>query len=148
MKSRFVPPYYQRDLHLKLQTLKQGDKGVENYYQELTICLARCNIHEDDQDTCARFNGGLQSDIQDILDYKVWARFIQLYHLAHKAELEVHGRRQQHSFRSNTGKSFPQRSNINTPKAPVAKPLATLPAAASTTPTSEVSNVSSVQPQK
>ena len=26
MKSRFVPPYYQRDLHLKLQTLKQGDK--------------------------------------------------------------------------------------------------------------------------
>jgi len=26
MKSRFVPPYYQRDLRLKLQTLKQGDK--------------------------------------------------------------------------------------------------------------------------
>jgi len=29
IKSHFVPPYYQRDLHLKLQTLKQGDKGVE-----------------------------------------------------------------------------------------------------------------------
>ena len=26
MKSRFVPPYYQYDLCLKLQTLKQGDK--------------------------------------------------------------------------------------------------------------------------
>jgi hypothetical protein len=26
MKSRFVPPYYQHDLRLKLQTLKQGDK--------------------------------------------------------------------------------------------------------------------------
>ena len=34
--------------------------------------------------------------------------------------------------------------DINKPKAPVAKPLATLLAAASTTPTSEVSNVSSV----
>jgi hypothetical protein len=27
MKSRFVPPYYQRDLCLKLQTLIWGDKG-------------------------------------------------------------------------------------------------------------------------
>jgi len=26
MKSRFVPPYYQHDLRLKLQTLKQGEK--------------------------------------------------------------------------------------------------------------------------
>jgi hypothetical protein len=31
MKSRFVPPYYQRDLRLKLQTLTQGHKGVEEY---------------------------------------------------------------------------------------------------------------------
>jgi hypothetical protein len=37
MKSRFVPPYYQRDLHLKLQTLKQGDKGVEAYYQNCLL---------------------------------------------------------------------------------------------------------------
>jgi hypothetical protein len=33
MKSRFVPPYYQLDLRLKLQTVKQGDKGVEAYCQ-------------------------------------------------------------------------------------------------------------------
>jgi len=70
MKSRFVPPYYQRDLRLKLQTLKQGEKGVEAYYHELIIGLARCDIHEDDEDTCARFFGGLNHDIQDILDYK------------------------------------------------------------------------------
>jgi len=31
IKSHFVPPYYQRDLRFKLQTLKQGDKGVEAY---------------------------------------------------------------------------------------------------------------------
>jgi hypothetical protein len=51
MKSRFVPPYYQHDLRLKLQTLNQGDKEVEKYYEELIIGLACCNIHEDDQDT-------------------------------------------------------------------------------------------------
>jgi hypothetical protein len=70
MKSRFVPPYYQRDLRLKLQTLKQGDKGVEAYYQELLIGLARCGINEDDNDASARFFGGLNHDIQNILDYK------------------------------------------------------------------------------
>ena len=72
-----------------MPTLKQGDKGVEDYYQELIIGLARCNILEDDQDACARFFGGFQHDIQDILDYKEWTRFSQLYHLAVKAEREV-----------------------------------------------------------
>ena len=89
MKSCFVPSYYQRDLRLKLQTLKQGEKGVEAYYQELIIGLAHCDIHEDDEDTCARFFDGLNRDIHDILDYKDWNKFNQLYHLALKAEREV-----------------------------------------------------------
>ena len=63
MKSRFVPPYYQRDLRLKLQTLKQGDKGVEEYYQELLVGLARCSIREDDNDASSRFFGGLNREI-------------------------------------------------------------------------------------
>jgi hypothetical protein len=61
MKTRFVPPYYQRDLRLKLQRLNQGSKSVEEYYQELLIGLARYNIHEDDMDKCSRFLGGFAS---------------------------------------------------------------------------------------
>ena len=80
MKSRFVPPYYQRDLRLKLQRLNQGSKIVEEYYQELLIGLARSNIQEDDMDKCSRFFGGLRREIQDVLDYKEWTRFSQLYH--------------------------------------------------------------------
>ena len=83
--------------------------------------------------------------ICNILDYKDWTRFSQLYHLALKAEREVQGRRiVQHSFKSNTGRSFQQRSDVEKPKAPVAKPPATPPSPA---PTSEVSNVSTVQNQ-
>lgn len=148
MKSRFVPPYYQRDLRLKLQSLKQGDKGVEEYYQELLIGLARCGIHEDDVDTSARFFGGLNRDIQDILDYKDWARFSQLYHLALKAEREVQGRRQHQSFRSNTGRQFQQRSEPEKPKVPVAKPPATPPTPAPSSEVSTLSNVQSQQPKK
>jgi len=39
MKSHFVPPYYQRVLCVKPQTLKQGDKSVEAYYKELLVSL-------------------------------------------------------------------------------------------------------------
>ena len=146
MKSCFVPPYYQCDLRLKLQTLKQGDKGVEEYYQELLIGLAHCGIHEDVDESSARFFGGLNRDIQNIFYYKEWAHFFQLYHLALKAEREVQGRCQdQLSFRSNTGRSFQQHSDNEKPKAPVAKPPATPPALA---PASEVSNVSTVQAQQ
>ena len=55
MKSRFVPPYYQCDLPLKLQRLNQGSKTIDEYYQELLIGLACSNIQEDDMDKCSRF---------------------------------------------------------------------------------------------
>ena len=70
MKSSFVPPYYQHDLCLKLQSLKQCEKSIEEYYQALIIGLAQCNIHDNDADTCARLFGGLNHHIQDILIYK------------------------------------------------------------------------------
>ena len=89
MKSRFVPPYYQRDLRLKLQRLNQDSKTVEEYYQELLIGLACSNIQEDEMDKCSRFFRGLCHEIQDVLDYKEWTRFSQLYHYAIKAEREV-----------------------------------------------------------
>jgi hypothetical protein len=145
MKTRFVPPYYQRDLRLKLQTLKQGDRGVEEYYQELLMGLARCDIHEDDADASARFFGGLNAEIQSILDYKTWRNFSALYHLAIKAEREVQCRRhEEQSFRNSTGRSYQPRSNFEKNKASVSTPP---PAPPSSTQSSEVSKLSSVQPQ-
>ena len=87
--------------------MNQGSKSVEEYYQELLVGLARCDIHENDQDLYARFMGGLNCDIQDILDYKEWTRFSQLYHLALKAERKVQGH--QHSFKGNSSKPCPHR---------------------------------------
>jgi len=82
----------------------------------LLIGLARCGVHEDDADAgaSARFFGGLNHDIQNILDYKEWHNFSQLYHLGIKAEREVHGRKQHQTFRSNNGRNFQQRSEPET----------------------------------
>jgi hypothetical protein len=69
MQARFVPSYYGRDLTNKLQQLKQGAKSVEEYYQELQICMLRCNLEEREDAAVAQFVAGLNSEIQDILEY-------------------------------------------------------------------------------
>ena len=86
----------------------------------MLIGLACCGVHEDDADASASFFGGLNHDIQNILDYKEWRNFSQLYHLAIKAEREVHGRKQHQSFKSNNGRIFQQRSKPETLKIYVA----------------------------
>jgi hypothetical protein len=35
MRTRFVPPHYQRDFLKKLAHLEQGKNSVQEYYQEL-----------------------------------------------------------------------------------------------------------------
>ena len=69
MCTRWIPPYYQRELLQKLQHLSQGKNYVEEYYQELQTGLIRCGIVEENEAMLAR-----------------------LFHLACKAEREVQDR--------------------------------------------------------
>ena len=75
-----------------MQCLKQGSSSVEDYYQELQTGLVRCGLVETDDAMMARFLGGLNRDIQDILDYKEYNSITRLFHFACKAEREVQGR--------------------------------------------------------
>jgi hypothetical protein len=89
MRARFVPSYYARDLLNRLQQLRQGTKSVEEYYQELQMGMLRCNTEEDEEPAMARFSGGLNHAIQDMLSYKEYNNITRLFHLACKAEREV-----------------------------------------------------------
>ena len=89
MRTRFVPPYYQRELLQKLQRLRQGKNSVEEYYQELQTGMIICGIIEDNEAMLARFMGGLNREIQTILEYKDYNNITHLFHLACKAEREV-----------------------------------------------------------
>uniref|UniRef100_A0A7N1A7T9 CCHC-type domain-containing protein n=1 Tax=Kalanchoe fedtschenkoi TaxID=63787 RepID=A0A7N1A7T9_KALFE len=93
MRARFVPSYYARDMLNKLQQFRQGTKTVEDYYQQLQIAMLRCGLVEDEEGVMARFMGGLNREIQDILSYKEYNSVTRLFHLACKAEREVQGRR-------------------------------------------------------
>jgi hypothetical protein len=92
MHHRFVPSYYAHDLLNKMQRFQQGSQSVEEYYQELQKGMLRCGLVESDDAAMARFCGGLNREIQDILDYKDYFDITTLFEYACKAEREVQGR--------------------------------------------------------
>ena len=111
MRERFVPSYHARDLLHRLQQFRQGNKSVEEYYQELQTGMLHCGLVETEDAVVARFVGGLNREIQDILAYKEYNSIDRLFHLACKAEWEVQGRRA--SMRTNFSIG---RANSWTPK--------------------------------
>jgi hypothetical protein len=92
MRQRFVPPSYQRDLRKKLQCLDQGVMSVQDYYAELQKGMIHTGVHEETEDNIYRFYGGLQNEIQDIVDYKEYNIVNHLFQLAMLAEKEFQGR--------------------------------------------------------
>ena len=54
--------------------------------------MVRCGLVESNEQMLARFFGGLNKDIQHILDYKKYNSITRLFHLACKAEREVQDR--------------------------------------------------------
>jgi hypothetical protein len=89
MRARFVPSYYARDLLHKLQQLRQRSSSVEEYYQGLHMGMLHCGLEKNEDGAMARFMGGLNQEIQDILAYKEYNSVNHLFHLACKAEREV-----------------------------------------------------------
>ena len=72
-----------------MQHFQQGQQ--QEYYQELQKCMIRCGLFEMDDAAMARFRGGLNREIQGILDYKEYADMTTLFEYACKAEREVQG---------------------------------------------------------
>ncbi|CAA7026141.1 unnamed protein product [Microthlaspi erraticum] len=82
MRQRFIPSYYQRELHSKLRRLTQGSKTVEEYFQEMEVMMLRANVIEDREATMSRFLGGLNREIQDIVEMQ---NCVGLESMLHKA---------------------------------------------------------------
>jgi hypothetical protein len=51
--------------------------------------MLRCNLVEGEEPAMARFLGGLNQEIQDILAYKDYTNVNCLFHLSYKAERKV-----------------------------------------------------------
>jgi hypothetical protein len=96
MRHRFVPSYYARDLLNKMQRFQQGSQSVEEYYQELQKGMLSCGLVESDDAAMARFRGGLNREIQDILDYKDYFDITTFFNMLAKLNVKCRDDDQRH----------------------------------------------------
>ncbi|XP_031376081.1 uncharacterized protein LOC116191022, partial [Punica granatum] len=86
MRKRFVPSYYYRELYNKLQSLRQGNRSVEEYFKEMEVAMIRANIEEDREATMARFLAGLNREIQNTVELQHYVELEDMVHMAIKIE--------------------------------------------------------------
>ena len=89
MRKRFVPSYYYRELHKKLQGLRQGSRSVDDYYKEMEMLMTRLDLEEDREGTMAHFIGGLNKEIADRVELQHYVELEELVHLAIKVEKQL-----------------------------------------------------------
>ncbi|XP_031402590.1 uncharacterized protein LOC116212157 [Punica granatum] len=122
MRRRFVPSYYYRDLHLKLQSLRQGTRSVEDYHKEMKIALIRANIEEDEEATMARFLCGLNREITNVVELQHYVEIEEIVSMAMKVERQLkRGRPAKHEGGSYSGSSN-WKSKWGASSRPVEKP--------------------------
>ncbi|PKI39694.1 hypothetical protein CRG98_039907 [Punica granatum] len=86
MRKRFVPNYYYRELYNKLQSLKQGNRSVEEYFKDMEVAMIRANVKEDREATMARFLAGLNWKIQNAVELQHYVELEDMVHMAIKIE--------------------------------------------------------------
>ena len=89
MRRRFIPSYYHRELHQKLQNLSQGTKSVEDYYKEMEVAMIRADVQEDREATMAHFLAGLNRDIANVVELQHYIEVTDMVHMAIKVEKQM-----------------------------------------------------------
>ncbi|WOL07343.1 hypothetical protein Cni_G16083 [Canna indica] len=86
MRKCFVPSYYYRDQHQKLQRLYQGTKSFEDYHKEMEMTMIKANLVEDRETTMTRFLNGLNRKIADIVELQHYVELEDMVNMAMKVE--------------------------------------------------------------
>ncbi|KAL5738445.1 hypothetical protein ACOSP7_031206 [Xanthoceras sorbifolium] len=89
MRKRFVPSYYYRELYNKLQSLRQGNRSVEEYYKEMEVAMIRANVEEDREATMSRFLAGLNREITNVVELQHYVELEDMVHMAIKIENQL-----------------------------------------------------------
>ncbi|GJS23008.1 reverse transcriptase domain-containing protein [Tanacetum coccineum] len=67
MEKKFLPVTHKQDSYLEFHNLKQQTLTVEEFISEFERVRMRCGVEENEEQTIARFLGGLRTDISDVV---------------------------------------------------------------------------------
>ncbi len=88
MRKEFVPCEYEQILLRRLKRIKQGNKTVRTYHDELSCAMRRANI-VDDKDVIAYFKSGLNPNIVAAIEGKYFRSVHNLLSCAIKEEKKI-----------------------------------------------------------
>ena len=86
LRKRFVPAHYKQELFMRLQTLRQGGKTVDEYIQEFEMLKIRREAIKPPEQTMARFVSGLKYEIACIVELQWYDTLEDAMQLALKIE--------------------------------------------------------------
>ncbi|CAD5164438.1 unnamed protein product, partial [Musa acuminata subsp. malaccensis] len=122
MRRRFVPSYYYRDLHQRLQTLTQDSMSVDEYHKEMEITMIRANVDEDREATMARFLSGLNKNIANLVELQHYVEIEDMVNVAMKIERQLKRKGARYDSKPYSGSSSWKPNSSKKDDKPIVKP--------------------------
>ncbi|PKU70261.1 hypothetical protein MA16_Dca019239 [Dendrobium catenatum] len=86
LQRKYIPDQYKQDLFLKFTQLQQQQMTVEEYVAEFEQLSLKCDVVEPEEHTMARFLGGLNTAISNVVQLQSYWTFQDVVNLALKVE--------------------------------------------------------------
>ncbi|XP_031375447.1 uncharacterized protein LOC116189849 [Punica granatum] len=86
LKKKFLPASYKQDIFSRLYNFKQEELTVEKYTAEFEHLMMKCDIVEPEEQTIARYLGGLRSEIRNVVQLQPYWTFEDVCKLAIRVE--------------------------------------------------------------
>ena len=89
LKRKFLPGNYRQDIFHKFHNFKQKELSVEEYTAELDHLKLRCDVSKPEEQTIARYLGGLRSNIANVVQLQPYWTYNDVFKLAIKVEHQL-----------------------------------------------------------
>ncbi|XP_025607627.1 uncharacterized protein [Arachis hypogaea] len=89
LRKKFLSEHYVQEVFIKFHNLKQKSLTVEEYTMEFEELLMKCDIQEPEEQTVARYLGGLNEDIANIVQLQPFWTLDDVIRLALKVERQI-----------------------------------------------------------
>ncbi|KAK0587640.1 hypothetical protein LWI29_026225 [Acer saccharum] len=102
LTRKYLPDNYRQDIFLKIQNFRQKDLSIAEYTAEFDNLMLKGDLMEPEQQTIARYLGGLNYEISNVVQLQPYWTFNDVCKLAFKVEKqqkEIRGRSSKYGSR-------------------------------------------------
>lgn len=82
LRRCFLADTYKQENYLKFYNFRQDDQTVDDYTREFEYLMLKCDVREPEEQTIARYIGGLRHSIADVICLQPFWNFNDVRKLA------------------------------------------------------------------